>query len=167
MEVLAECCLSICVELCVGVATEAVDDESDRRAAIDARRGAKHVAVNNWLSSRFPDKNLLFPEYDDFTTLGGLHNDVYYIVVKDGIHRVSVNRNPTNIQPKYYNVNGKTVMTVSGGSNKDNRILVPPGIDETYDPTYELADGCSGITHVKMNLGEERLTIASDEISYW
>ena len=113
-----ECFLECFFEILADVIEKSVENEMNRQADKHFEKGLEgaddYGPAVGWLKKHFPEYNLKFPHFDDLGTAHGSKLDVFYIILPDGIHRVTLNRIPSSILPSYCIVNGTVLFSKSG-----------------------------------------------------
>lgn len=166
IESLVECC----VETSVTIATEAMLEAFEREALKRMKQGPKEGDQDDprvqWLVSRFPNSTIHFPPMDDLTTNDGQRLDVFYLVLPDGIHRITANRTPTKYQPHFFVVDGVPVIFRKGGKYKLVNYCHSQELLDLYHPDFSTSE-CLGTTFAHVEIGEQSVDLTGDEESIW
>ena len=113
------------VEACFEKSYEmALEAEANRRAKQDPELGEVTEEEIAWLTARYPGCEIMFPEHDDYTSIQGVDLDVFYIVIDKQIHRISLAKAPTRIQPVRGFLNGEKLLMVQGERSTINILFL-------------------------------------------
>jgi len=114
MECFFECCLEIIADMIqTGIENE-MNKQADKHFEKGLEGADEYEPAVSWLKKHFPESDLKFPLFDDLGVAHGSKLDVFYIILPDGIHRVTLNRIPSSILPSYCIVNGTVLFSKSG-----------------------------------------------------